>query len=201
MYVNNKKKKKEGKQKKKAPLRVKNVKPAPLDLFATNFSEKDIAKHDWNDRMFRFYMQRFRNDNERKRKLRIACLWKTLAYLQSLNVKNLGHSMGERNRKSIAVSGKAEVKVVANDSMDTARWLVEAGYKNVSCLVMSSRSKLGGGYKKGSRAQEEDIYRVSAVSLLHEDGMTHPTEMSLRIFEKTLVCRGSEVSEIRCSLY
>ena len=57
---------------------------------------------------------------------------------------------------------------------------------------MALRAQLGGGYQKGAGAQEESIYRASSISLLHDPGATLKTELSLAIFQKVAIVRGSE---------
>jgi uncharacterized protein (TIGR02452 family) len=70
--------------------------------------------------------------------------------------------------------------------------LREQGHKKVSVLIMASRSQLGGGFERGAGAQEEHIYRSTALSLLHERGASLATELSLFQFARCPILRSSE---------
>ncbi len=91
-----------------------------------------------------------------------------------------------------AGEGPAVVRLAACDTLDCARYLREQVHKRVSVLVMASRAQLGGGFEKGAGAQEEHIYRSTALSLLHERGASLATELSVFQCARCPILRSSE---------
>jgi hypothetical protein len=139
--------------------------------------------------------------------MRVAVLQGTLAELSKKNIKmgSAAQFVDEPEvRKTLIQRTKAQVTVVAADTLDCALWLHEKQQQHqqqhqplgktfsVTVLVMASRAHLGGGYKTGAGAQEEHIYRSTSLSLLHESGAHLATEHTMAICNKVRVVRGSE---------
>jgi uncharacterized protein (TIGR02452 family) len=61
-------------------------------------------------------------------------------------------------------SGTPSIKVLNEDCLRVAQNLITEGVKNVCVLNMASDIRPGGGVAKGSRAQEEDIFRRTNIS-------------------------------------
>ena len=56
------------------------------------------------------------------------------------------------------------IKVIPLDTLSAAQQVVSAGETKALVLNMANRDQCGGGYKKGSRAQEEDLFRRTTLS-------------------------------------
>lgn len=169
------------------------AKPKPVfeqrrdfDLFSKAFTEADVVRTIWDEASFRHWMHEYKTLEQKKRSMRQAVLWKTLQLLAIQPEQS-----EKRMRKAGDDTSIGQVTILGNDSLDCALWLRERGLvPNV--LVFASRSHLGGGYLQGSKAQEEDIYRRSAISTRHEPGETLPLELSFLQNLGVCVLRGSE---------
>lgn len=174
-----------------------------LQLLATKVTPANVIKFAWNPDACMHWMHQFRNDGQRCKLIRQAVLWTTVARLGSIPRKSLGSftlvnppevssELLSSSKSSISQSPKS-ILLCANDTIECIIFLREnTDAQNISALVMASRSKLGGGYQNGSKAQEEDIYRCTSLSLLHEEKLSLPRELSVAVFRRAVICRGSE---------
>ena len=86
--------------------------------------------------------------------------------------------------KFIAPS-RQDTRVFNADCLRTAESLANVGYARVAVLVMANRSIPGGGVRKGSGAQEEDIFRRTDVSRHTESYQKKLTRSPLNTEEPT----------------
>lgn len=172
-------------------------------LMGKQLSSAELIAYDWNPRLFMVAMSVSRGNVERKKYLRQAALWGTQAKAEAWSQKKKWkeraavHSVFQElplpasvNADGLAMPGG--VWVVANDTLECAHGLAERGATRIAALVMASRAKLGGGFVKGSKAQEEDIYRCTAISAMHEQGESLASDEDLRKFSGVPCFRGSE---------
>ena len=156
----------------------------PSGFLCTDFG-KSILNYQWSAALYRRWFHSA--DSLRRKRMRIGVLETTLA--RCARIKNFGSEISPNIGRLTGQGG--EVIIFAGDVVDCARWVYESQKTQPCVLVMSSRARLGGGYKSGAGAQEEHLYRCSSLSLLHENDAVHARELDFRVFEGVL-CRGSE---------
>lgn len=184
-----------------APLR-QGTGTMPLNFLCTDQAgEREVLKYRWNPVLYRLAFED--GDALRRSRMRLAVLHGTLAECSRKNFRpgTVGVFCDEDDFG--VVQPKVErsvpvIRIVASDVLDCALWIREVQQQQgvplvpPTVLVMASRAHLGGGYKNGTGAQEEHVYRGTSISVLHEADVQLKTELSMLICEKVAVVRGSE---------
>ena len=185
------KKKERAPRKKAVPPVRRGDEPMTADFLRSEQCETvaAVSRRLWSPELFcRLFAE---SDSAGRRRLRLAVLAGTQGRCRQQGF-DPGVMLEEKEPLGEAGEGPAAVHLAACDTLDCVRWLRERGHKQVSCLVMASRSQLGGGFERGAGAQEEHIYRSTSLSLLHDKGAALATELSVFQFDRCPILRSSE---------